>query len=74
MQKFAPVYKGGEDSLLAGRVVVRVQTCLSAFSVNQVTQWPNGPPANTPVQEGKTAAPFTLHGQLDVLVDTIQVV
>jgi hypothetical protein len=47
---------------------------MGRFMVNFVAQRTIGSPVNICVKEGKVAFSFRLHGELNVLVDTVQVI
>jgi hypothetical protein len=77
-QSTGSVYQCGEYGLLIGWVVViagiQVGVGMGRFMVYSMSEGTIGSPVNINIQEGKVAISFHLHGELDGLVDTVQVV
>jgi hypothetical protein len=71
------VYQCGEYGLLFVWVVMRagiqVEAGMGRFMVQSVAQRTIGSPVNIYVKEGKVAVFFRLHGELNALVDAVQV-
>jgi hypothetical protein len=72
------VYQCGEYDLLLGWVVmgavIQVEVGVCSFTVHSMVQGAIGSPVNIDIQEEKVAVSFRLHGELNALVDTVQVV
>jgi hypothetical protein len=77
-QSSSPLYQSGKYGMLVGWVVMRarvqVKVVKGRFMVHSMAQGTIGSPVNIYVKEGKVAISFHLHGELNVLVDTVQVV
>jgi hypothetical protein len=72
------VHQCGKYSLFVGRVVVgpgvKVETGMGRFTVHSMAQRTVESPININVKKGKVALSFVVHGELNALVDTVQVV
>jgi hypothetical protein len=56
------------------RVGIQVEIGMGRFVVHSMAPRVIGSPVDINIQEGKVAISFCLHGELNALVDTVQVV
>jgi hypothetical protein len=59
---------------MAVRVAAEIDVRVSGFAVNLTAQWFISFPVDVNIKEGKMAVCFVLSSELNVLVDTVQVV